>query len=94
MKIFVGNVSPSVAENDLQAAFASFGTVESVALIKDKFTGEGRGFGFVEMPNKTEAQAAIAGLDNHPVGGQAIRVSEARSKTEHRSGGGPRGGRS
>jgi RNA recognition motif-containing protein len=82
MKIFVGHLSPSVTETELQDAFAAFGTVESVAVIKDKFTGEGRGFGFVEMPNNTEAAAAIAGLDEHQVGGQAIRVNEARAKTD------------
>ncbi len=87
MKLFVGNLAPSTTDSDLQEAFASFGTVESVAVIKDKYTGEGRGFGFVEMPNRAEAVAAIAGLDNHTIGGQAIRVSEARAKTESR---GPR----
>jgi RNA recognition motif-containing protein len=93
MKIFVGNLSPNVTESDLQEAFAAFGTVESVAVIKDKFTGEGRGFGFVEMPSQTEAAAAIAGLENHLLGGQAIRVNEARAKTESGSAGGRRGGR-
>jgi RNA recognition motif-containing protein len=93
MKIFVGNLSPNVTESDLQAAFAPFGTVESVAVIKDKFSGEGRGFAFVEMPDKAEAAAAIAGLDNQSVGGQAIRVNEARAKTETRGAGPRRGGR-
>jgi RNA recognition motif-containing protein len=89
MKIFVGNLSHGVAESDLQEAFAPFGKVESVAVITDKFTGQPRGFGFVEMPNSTEAAAAIAGLDNHSLGGQSIRVNEARPKTEGR-GSGPR----
>ena len=80
MKIFVGNLLPNVTESELQAAFAPFGTVESVAVIKDKFTGEGRGFGFVEMPNKAEADAAIAQLNGKDVGGRALRINEARPR--------------
>ena len=62
MNIYVGNLSPEVTEEDLQQAFEAFGKVESVNVIKDKFSGVSRGFGFVEMPTKAEGQAAIEGL--------------------------------
>ena len=92
MNIFVGNLSRDVTEEDLQSAFAAFGKVDTVAVIKDKFTGEPRGFGFVEMANKAEAQAAIAGLNGKQLKGQSINVNEARPRTESRSGGGGGGG--
>ena len=94
MNIFVGNLSRDVTEEDLQSAFAAFGAIATVSVIKDKFTGEARGFGFVEMPNKAEAQAAIAGLNGKELKGQAINVNEARPRTDSRPGGrGPsRGG--
>ena len=88
MNIFVGNLSRDVSEEDLQVAFAAFGKVDTVSVIKDKFTGEGRGFGFVEMANKAEAQAAIAGLNGKQLKGQALNVNEARPRTESRTGGG------
>ena len=62
MNIYVGNLSSDITEEDLQQAFEEFGQVTSVSLIKDKYTGESRGFGFVEMPGKAEAQAAIDGI--------------------------------
>ncbi|MFH1681484.1 MAG: RNA-binding protein [Candidatus Eisenbacteria bacterium] len=89
MKIYVGNLSRDVTEDDLRHAFEAFGGVESVNVIKDKFTGEARGFGFVEMPTKAEAQAAIAGLNGKDLKGQSLNVNEARPRPE----GGPRGGR-
>ena len=96
MNIFVGNLSRDITEEDLRAEFAAFGKVDTVSVIKDKFTGEPRGFGFVEMPNKSEAQAAIAGLNGKTVKGQALNVNEARPRTESRGGGvgsgGPRRG--
>ncbi len=95
MNIFVGNLSRDITEEDLQVEFAAFGKIQSVSVIKDKFTGEPRGFGFVEMPNKNEAQAAIAGLNGKQVKGQALNVNEARPRTETRGGagaGGPRRG--
>jgi RNA recognition motif-containing protein len=93
MNIFVGNLSRDITDEDLQEAFAAFGTISTVSVIKDKFTGEVRGFGFVEMPNKAEAAAAIAALDGKQIKGQPIRVNEARPKTETgRGGGGPRRG--
>jgi RNA recognition motif-containing protein len=89
MNIFVGNLPRDITEEDLQEAFGAYGKVATVSVIKDKFTGEPRGFGFVEMPNKTEAQAAIAGVNGKMIKGQSLNVNEARPKTET---GGGRGG--
>jgi len=63
MNIYVGNLSRDVAEDDLKEAFEAFGQIASVNVIKDKFSGEPRGFGFIEMPSKDEAQSAIDGLN-------------------------------
>ena len=95
MNIYVGNLSRDVTEEDLQKAFAEFGQVESVNLVKDRFSGEPRGFGFVEMPSRDEAQAAITGLNGQDLMGRAINVNEARPKRDNRrgGGGGGRGGR-
>jgi RNA recognition motif-containing protein len=87
MNIYVGNLAREATEADLREAFAAFGQVASVAIIKDKFTGESRGFGFVEMPSKTEAQNAIAGLNGKEVKGRALTVNEARPRTDDRGGG-------
>lgn len=93
MNIFVGNLSRDVTEEDLRQAFSAYGQVDKVAVLKDKFTGEPRGFGFVEMANKTEAQAAIGGLNQKDLKGRALTVNEARPREDRggRSGGG--GGR-
>lgn len=89
MKIYVGNLSRSLTEADLRQAFEAFGQVISASILKDKFSGEPRGFGFVEMPNASEAQAAIAGLNGSALGGQSLRVNEARPKADRpRFGGG------
>ena len=87
MNIYVGNLPYSVNDGDLRSAFSAFGEVESARVITDKFTGQAKGFGFVEMPNADEAKAAIAGLDGKDLGGRNIRVNEAQPK-EQRSGGG------
>jgi len=94
MNIYVGNLSGDVTEDDLRQAFEAFGEVSSINIIKDRFTGESRGFGFVEMPAKTEAEAAIAGLNGKDLKGRDINVNEARPRTEGRRprGGGGRGG--
>ena len=92
MNIFVGNLPRDITEEDLQEAFGAFGKVDTVSVIKDKFTGEPRGFGFVEMPNKSEAQAAIAGVNGKMVKGQSLNVNEARPKTEGSRGGAGAGG--
>jgi RNA recognition motif-containing protein len=93
MNIFVGNLSRDVTEEDLRQAFGAYGQVKSVSIIRDKFSGEPRGFGFVEMVSKAEAQAAIAGMNQKELKGRALNVNEARPKTERAGGGGgPRGG--
>ena len=93
MNIYVGNLSSETSEDDLREAFAAFGQVESVNLIKDRFTGESRGFGFVEMPSKDEAQKAIDEMDGTDLKGRALKVNAARPKTERRGGGGGGGRR-
>ena len=84
MNIYVGNVPHGTTEEELQEAFQAFGQVASVAIIKDKFSGESRGFGFVEMPSKAEAQSAIAGLNGKEFKGRALSVNEARPRSEGR----------
>jgi len=88
MNIYVGNLSGDVTEDDLRQAFESFGEVSSVNIIKDRFTGESRGFGFVEMPAKAKAEAAITGMNGQDLKGRAVNVNEARPRTEGRGGGG------
>jgi RNA recognition motif-containing protein len=93
MNIYVGNISRTATEQDLKDAFTAFGEVSSTAIIKDKFSGESRGFGFVEMPNKEEAEKAIAGLNGKDLKGRPLTVNEARPRTDRpRTGGGGRGG--
>ncbi|NPV56381.1 MAG: RNA-binding protein [Anaerolineae bacterium] len=91
MNIYVGNVSYTVSEDELKDLFATYGTVSSVALIKDKMTGQMRGFGFVEMPNDAEAQAAIQALNGKDFKGRNLAVNAARPREERSGGGG--GGR-
>lgn len=96
MNIYVGNLSREVTEDDLRQAFEAFGQITSVNIIKDKFSGQSRGFGFVEMPGRAEAQAAIAGMNGKELKGRTLSVNEARPQSERReggSGGGSRGGR-
>src|SRR5882672_5028135 len=90
--IYVGNLSYEATEDDIRAAFEAHGEVSSVQIIMDKMTGRSRGFGFVEMPEKTQAQAAITALNLQEVRGRAITVNEARPKGEGGGGGGGRGG--
>ena len=89
MNLYVGNLPFQTSEDDLQAAFATFGQVASVTIIRDKFSGESRGFGFVEMPDQAAALAAIAGLAGKEMAGRAITVNEARPREDS----GRRGGR-
>jgi len=91
MNIYVGNLSPDVTSDDLRQAFGAFGQVESANVITDKLSGESRGFGFVEMPSKDEATAALAGMNGKDIKGRAVSVNEAKPKTD-RGGGGGRGG--
>jgi RNA recognition motif-containing protein len=88
MKIFVGNLSRRVTQDALQQLFETFGQVASAEIVKDKFSGESKGFGFVEMPSKSEAQAAMAGLNGREVDGKALTVNEARPRSNDRRGGG------
>jgi RNA recognition motif-containing protein len=94
MNIYVGNLSHEVTEEDLRLAFEPFGQVESATIIKDKHSGQSKGFGFVEMASKGEGQSAIDGLNGKELKGKALKVNEARPRTESRgSGGGYGGGR-
>ncbi|MCK4396714.1 RNA-binding protein [candidate division WOR-3 bacterium] len=92
MNIYVGNLSHDVTEDDLRQTFEVFGQIASVNIIKDKFSGESRGFGFVEMPAKAEAQSAIDGLNGKDLKGRTLNVNEARPRSEKRRGGGRSGG--
>jgi RNA recognition motif-containing protein len=87
MKIYVGNMSYETTEEDLKLACEEFGTVESAAIIKDKFSGEPKGFAFVEMSSKAEGQAAIDGLNGKELNGRELKVNEARPRTEKFGGG-------
>jgi RNA recognition motif-containing protein len=89
MKIYAGNLSYEVSDEDLRSAFAQFGEVESATVLKDKFSGRSKGFGFVEMPSKEEAQAAIDGLNEKELKGRSMKVNEARPREDR---GGSRGG--
>jgi RNA recognition motif-containing protein len=80
MNIYVGNLSHRVTEKDLRGAFEAFGKVDSVKLIKDRDTGEPRGFGFIDMPNQEEAQLAIKNLNGKEFLGRNINVNEARAR--------------
>lgn len=103
MNIYVGNLSYETTEEDLKEAFKAFGEVSTINVIKDKYSDRSKGFGFVEMPNKAEAQSAIEGLNGKDLKGRSLNISEARPRTEgrrsgssgfggHGGGGGPRRG--
>ncbi len=95
MKIYVGNLSYEVTEEELRQEFAAFGEVESVSIITDKYSGRPKGFGFVEMPSVSEGQAAITGLNGKTLRERTLNVNTARPRTDNRSGGsygGNRGG--
>ncbi len=89
-KLYVGNLSYDTSDSDLQSMFEEFGTVESVQVIKDRDSGRSKGFGFVEMSNGQEAQAAIDALNGKEVDGRALTVNEAKPREDR--GGGGRGG--
>ncbi len=93
MNIYVGNLSFDTSERELEAAFATYGAVTSARIATDRDTNRPRGFGFVEMSNQTEAEAAIAGLNGTDLQGRTLTVNEARPR-EDRGGGGrrPNGG--
>ena len=84
MNIYVGNLSYTLTESDLQQAFEAYGEVTSVNIIKDKYSGRSRGFGFVQMASGAEAQSAIDALNGKDLNGRALNVSEARPRSEGR----------
>ena len=92
MNIYVGNLAREVTEGNLLQAFEAFGRVDAIRFIKDKVSNEPKGFGFVEMSNKAEAQSAINGLNGKEFKGRMLRVNEARPRPEGRRGGGRQGG--
>ena len=97
VKIYVGNLPYNFTEADVRAEFEAFGKVESVAIVKDRYSGQPRGFGFVEMPTKSEAVAALTGLKGKVLQERTLDISEARPRPEGGRGGGGQfrgGGRS
>ncbi len=91
MRIYVGNLAYEVMDSDLETAFGEFGQVESAQVIADRYSGRSKGFGFVEMPSKSEAEAAISALNGKDLQGRALTVNEARPRTDRpRQGGGDR----
>ncbi len=92
MNIYVGNLSQEVTDEDLREAFENYGLVNSAKVIKDNFSGQSRGFGFVEMPNNSEADSAMKALNGEELKGRALRISEARPRSEKRRNRGKKGG--
>ena len=86
MKIYVGNMSYEVTEEELRQEFAAFGEVESVSIITDKYSGRPKGFGFIEMPSVSEGQAAITGLDGKTLKDRTLKVNAARPRSDSRGG--------
>lgn len=97
MRLYVGNLSRDVNEEELREAFQAFGKVEEVAIVKDRFNGVSKGFAFVEMPDQAEAKSAISALHGKEFKGRSLDINEARPRAERSSrggwGGGGRGGR-
>ena len=92
MNLYVGNLPYSATEEELRTAFAAFGEVSTVNLITDKFSGQSKGFAFVEMGSSDEAQAAIGALNDKEIGGRTLAVNEARPRRDSGFGGGGGGG--
>jgi RNA recognition motif-containing protein len=92
LRLYVGNLSKEVTKEDLEAAFQPFGKVDEVSIVKDKYNSVPKGFAFVEMPEKKEAEAAIAGLHGKEFKGRSMDVNEARPRPERSSRGGGYGG--
>ena len=88
MNIYVGNLAYTVTETDLKKAFEAYGQVATANVIKDQYSDRSKGFGFVEMPDQAEAQAAIRGLNGKDLNGRTITVNEARPKADRNRGGG------
>jgi len=93
MNIYIGNLSYEATEEDLKQVFEAFGEIESVKIIKDKYTNRSKGFGFIEMPDNADAQSAINDLNDTELKGRTLKVNEARPRSESRGGrGGSQGG--
>ena len=92
MNIYVGNLAPQVKDQELEDLFKKYGEIQSVKIIRDMFSGDSKGFGFVEMNDKAAAELAIKELNTVDLGGKKIVVNEARPKSDTRRGGGNRGG--
>ncbi len=92
MKLYVGNLSYDVTDDELREAFGAYGQVTSADVVKDRHSGQSKGFGFVEMPSKDEATAAMGALNGTDLRGRTINVNEARPRTDGGGGGGRRGG--
>jgi len=88
MKIYVGNLAFTVSGEDLKRTFEAFGQVASADVIRDKYSNQSKGFGFVEMPSSSEAQAAISALNGKELNGRTLTVNEAKPKTDRNRGGG------
>jgi RNA recognition motif-containing protein len=88
MRIYVGNLTYSVTDDDLRDVFGQFGELAAAEVIKDKFSGQSKGFGFVDMPNNSEADAAIKALNETDFKGRKLTVNEARPRAERPRGGG------
>jgi RNA recognition motif-containing protein len=86
MNIYVGNLLREATEADLRQAFEAFGQVTSIKIITDRYTGDSRGFGFVEMPSSSEARSAISGLDGKALKGRTLKVNEARPRDDRQGG--------
>jgi RNA recognition motif-containing protein len=93
MRIYVGNLPYSVTDDDLRDVFGEFGDLAAAEVIKDKFSGQSKGFGFVDMPNNSEADAAIKALNETDFKGRKLTVNEARPRAERPRGGGGGGSR-
>lgn len=88
MRIYVGNLSFDTTESDLESAFTAHGTVDSANLVSDRYSGRSRGFGFVEMSNNSEAEAAIQAMNGKELQGRSLTVNEARPRESGGGGGG------
>lgn len=92
MNIYAGNLSFSMTEDELRDAFSAYGEVSSARIVTDRETGRAKGFGFVEMPNDSEAKAAIEALNGTEIGGRSLNVNEARPREDRGGSGGGGGG--
>jgi len=92
MNLYVGNLSFNTTETDLQNLFAEFGQVESAKIITDRYSGQSRGFGFVEMSSRSEGEQAMSALNGKEIDSRQLKVNEAKPRTDNRGGGGGGGG--